>query len=165
MALISTLLAVAVFAALGEWVLAYRYDRWRATFEVEVLQKSLAVASDNEALIWEYRPYGEYIQPLLKTVTKTNRFGFRQHDSVTREKSGSVTRIAFVGDSVTLGREVDFEKTFPEISQNLLNSGELTIEALNFGIDGYNTIQVSELCAQPRPRFLPRHNRVHDLFE
>ena len=154
---LSSAFALILAAGLGEVVLEYRYNAWRSGFDLsgDSQKIGLPVASTNAKLLWEYRPYTSYIQPRFRTETKTNRFGFRQSDDVKLSRLDGVARVAFVGDSVTLGREVSFEATFPEAFAREEASNGTAVEALNFGIDGYSTPQVAELFATRVVDFTP----------
>ena len=93
----------------------------------------------------------------LEHLFSTNEFGFRQLKNVSIAKPGNVRRIAFVGDSVTLGREVEFNRIFSEIFRGIVDAGLSSpqIESLNFGIDGYNTPQIAELLFTSVFQFSP----------
>ena len=66
-------------------------------------------------------------------------------------------RIAFIGDSVTLGREVQFEQIFSQVTEAILNGRTESVryEALNFGIDGYNTPQIQRQLMTKVFRYSP----------
>jgi len=64
-------------------------------------------------------------------------------------------RIAFVGDSFTLGVQVDETDTFAErVAHRLAEDGGTRVVALNAGVDGYGTLQATdrlgELLGQTR---------------
>ena len=64
-----------------------------------------------------------------------------------RQTSDSTYRTAFIGDSIVLGMGPFYNKIFVrrfEIEANKLNLTQ-RVQALNFGIDGYNTIQIYEI--------------------
>jgi lysophospholipase L1-like esterase len=62
-------------------------------------------------------------------------------------KPGNTLRIAFVGDSVTLGLGVDFKETFVRRFEAEANRRgfQHRIQALNFAVDGYATPQICEM--------------------
>lgn len=131
-----------------------RYSRFKAFYRAEGdLYGELTIASSNKELIWEYRPYGEcrsktreYKGHLVGTI-KTNRYGFRDYDYESPDKREGTYRVAFIGDSVTLGLWVDCDGIFVrrfEIEANILGQSQ-RVQALNFGVDGYNTIQIYEM--------------------
>ena len=156
--LVSTVLTTVTIVCGYEIVLNRQYDRWRAEYEITGdWLEGLTIASPNETLMWEYRPDAEYVHPTYHTATSTNEFGFRQLKNVSIAKPGNVRRIAFVGDSVTLGREVAFNRIFSEIFRGIVDAGLSSpqIESLNFGIDGYNTPQIAELLFTSVFQFSP----------
>lgn len=107
--------------------------------------------SPNPVLMWEYRPYGEFEQ------IKTNRYGFRDRDYESKAKPENTYRLAFIGDSVTLGMRVSVEETFVrqfEAAANQLESQHM-VQALNFAVDGYNTLQVYEMLRTKVLDFAP----------
>jgi lysophospholipase L1-like esterase len=117
-------------------------------------------------LLWEYRPHGR----ALTTATgapgpgeegaekaspravelRTNRWGFRERDYAELARPEGVERIAFIGDSITVGLGVEEPHTFVRRIEAELGRrrGGRPVEALNFGIDGYNAIQIRELRAK-----------------
>lgn len=143
---ITFLLAVLVGAF--EIFESYRYERWKSYYQGHGdWQGRLTIPSLNKVLMWEYKRNAEFVDPHLGYSIRTNRHGFRDHDYTTRKEQPHCLRIAFIGDSVTLGLKVDVENTFVrkfEMSANK-ESKYLRVQALNFGIDGYNTIQIEEL--------------------
>jgi lysophospholipase L1-like esterase len=139
LALGSVVVTLAVLVAGYEVAAQVRYSRWRASFDDEGWIGRLTVASPNPTLIWEYRPHGE------AGGIATNRYGFRDVDYPTPDKPAGTHRIAFVGDSVTLGMGVPAERTFVARVGSLAREAGLRVETLNFGVDGYNTLQIREL--------------------
>jgi lysophospholipase L1-like esterase len=73
---------------------------------------------------------------------------------VAEKKPPGVERIAFIGDSVTLGYGVEEDDTFVRRFERIAarSRSQPSIEALNFGVDGYNAVQVGALL---RLRVLP----------
>jgi lysophospholipase L1-like esterase len=117
------------------------YRRWRAGFDNAGWLGRLTVPSADPGLLWEYRPYGE------KDGIATNRWGFRDRDYEVREPRPGVRRIAFAGDSVTLGIGVSPEDTFVRRVEAEAAAAGLRppLEALNFSVDGYDGLQVQQL--------------------
>ncbi len=135
--LASSLLVVAGYEGIENLL----WRRWRERFDNDGWFGKLTVPSPNPALLWEYRPYGE------KDGVATNRHGFRDRDSASREPARGVRRIAFAGDSVTLGIGIEEGDTFVrlfEAEANALHPPQ-PVEAMNFSIDGYDSLQVQEL--------------------
>jgi lysophospholipase L1-like esterase len=128
-----------------------RYRQWRSEFDGSGKFQRLTIPSPDKILMWEYKPYGEYGK------IKTNRFGFREYDGISTEAAADSYRIAFIGDSITLGMEVDLEDTFVKILEReapKTRSGK-SIQTLNFGIDGYSAIQIHELLSCKVMNFSP----------
>ena len=93
----------------------------------------------------------------ILTILKTNRWGFRDVDYESMEKPENTLRVAFAGDSITLGMKVAAQETFVrqfEAEANSLNSRR-RIQTLNFGIDGYHAIQINELIRTKVLAFSP----------
>ncbi len=137
------------------------HARWKSLYQDRGdLFGTMTVASDNPKLVWEYRPYGEFADFGIKA----NRWGFRERDLESKEKPPEVYRIAFVGDSVTLGlwtgEPYIFVRQFEAIANDLAPARP--IQALNFSVDGYNAIQVSELLRSRALDYRPDHV-VYDL--
>jgi len=149
LAAVSAALTLAVAAAGLEIVSRIRYRRWRAAFDNEGWIGRLTVASANPTLLWEYRPYGEVMG------VATNRWGFRDVDYATPAKPAGVRRIAFIGDSVTLGMGVVPEETFvARVGARAAAAGH-PAQTLNFAVDGYNALQVRELLTAKVLAFQP----------
>lgn len=130
-----------------------RYYNWKSRYVTRHGNGKplLAISSPDNVLIWEYRPYGE------SGNIKTNRYGFRDYDYDLTNKPGGIYRIAFIGDSVTLGTSTDFDNIFVrrfEIEANKLNIGK-KIQALNCSVDGYNTVQICEMLKTKVVNFSP----------
>jgi hypothetical protein len=139
--LLSMATSLALFVGVFELVANIRYHRWKAGFDNYGWFKRITVPSENPVLMWEYRPYGSIDE------IETNRYGFRDIDYESTAKPGNTLRIAFVGDSVTLGMGVDFEETFVrrfEAEANRMGFRR-RIQALNFAVDSYNTPQICEM--------------------
>jgi lysophospholipase L1-like esterase len=142
---ISVLVTLAMSVLLFELVSSYQYEQWHASFtESGDFYGNLTVASENETLLWEYRPNraGEK----WDTLIETNSAGFRDRDHDPEKAAGSV-RIAFVGDSTTVGVGVEgdsiYARVFEQKAQELFP--DLNVEALAFAVDGYNGLQALEL--------------------
>lgn len=145
----STVATLLVFALGYEVRGNIRYYRWRARFDAEGWVGRLTVASPNEVLLWEYRPYGSV--PGLAV----NRYGFRDQDYPTPGKPPGVRRVAFLGDSVTVGMGVAPEETFVHRLGIAATAPGRPVQTLNFGVDGYNTLQIRELLTAKVLAFEP----------
>jgi lysophospholipase L1-like esterase len=149
------LAAASTLAVLLVFVLGYevrgniRYYRWRARFDSEGWAGRLTVASENPTLLWEYRPYGSV------PGISVNRYGFRDVDYPTPRKPEGVRRIAFLGDSVTVGMGVGPDETFVSRLGLAATTPGRPVQALNFGVDGYNGLQIRELLTAKVLAFEP----------
>ena len=74
------------------------------------------------------------------TYVKVNSHGFRDRE-FTVEKEPDVYRIIALGDSITFGKSLAVEKTFPKQLEGMLNQKGNRVEVLNLGHGGYNTLQ------------------------
>jgi lysophospholipase L1-like esterase len=135
----SSLATLLVLAAGYEAAASVRYARWRASFDNEGWLVRLTVASRNPVLLWEYRPYGT-----AGGIT-TNRYGFRDVDYESPEKPRGTHRVAFLGDSVTLGMGVPDSETFVARVGAMAAASGRRVQTLNFGVDGYNALQIAEV--------------------
>lgn len=150
-----TLAAVSAFATLVVAALFWevrghvRYNRWRARFDERGFLGRLTVASANPALLWEYRPNAE-----VEGIA-TNRYGFREVDLETPDKPSDTYRVAFIGDSVTLGMGVPPAATFVHRVGEAASVEGRKVQTLNFGVDGYQALQIRELLATKVLAFQP----------
>ena len=79
---------------------------------------------------------------------KINRYGWRDKDWL-EEKGGNEIRIAVLGDSFVVAFEVEEEKTFLSLAEDILNqTEEKQYEFMNFGRTGYT--QAEELLSLTR---------------
>ena len=144
---ITLLLFIGVFELFENW----RYGKWKEQFQGQGWLGKVTIPSPNPTLMWEYKPYGQYEE------IRINRYGFRDIDTELKNKPENVYRIAFAGDSVTLGLYVDLEQTFSKQFELKANRKQdsVNIQALNFAIDGYNTPQILELVKTKILDFMP----------
>lgn len=141
--LFSSLFSLILLIAAFELISTISYYRWKEDFDNAGWFGKITVPSENPMLMWEYRPYGKN----EVVGIEVNRYGFRDLDYESTAKPENTHRVAFAGDSVTLGASVRFEETF--VRQFEAEAAQLALpeqlQALNFSVDGYNTIQVAEL--------------------
>ncbi|MBM3143803.1 MAG: SGNH/GDSL hydrolase family protein [Chloroflexi bacterium] len=139
--LLSSILSAVLFIGTFEIISNILYYRWKADFDNYGWFGKITIPSPNPVLMWEYRPYGE------NEGIKTNRYGFRDLDYESTAKPENTLRVAFAGDSVTLGMGVELEETF--VRQFEIEAGQLElqyqVQALDFAVDGYNTPQIYEM--------------------
>jgi len=90
-------------------------------------------------LVYRYsdNPRG-YFDRNNEVIGSINAYGYRgrQHD---RDKPEGVTRIAFLGDSFTLGIGVRDDDTLPASLERAARGAGYSVESLNFGITASNT--------------------------
>lgn len=109
----------------------YNSEMWR--YAVEIKKHSL-----NENLPHEHQPYKESV--LYGITIKTNNDGFRAEKDYNLTKSKNTFRILVLGDSVTLGWGVEYNKTYPKLLENKLNQLKIkNFEVINMGVGNYNT--------------------------
>ena len=151
LALASALVTLVLFVLGYEAWQTAKYRAWRARYDNKGWLGTLTVPSSDPVLMWEYKPHGSH------RGIETNRFGFRDRDFESPDKPAGVYRVAFVGDSVTLGLGVEVEQTFERLVEQEARTlaSEPPLQALNFGVDGYNTTQVAELLKTRVPAFEP----------
>lgn len=156
----SVLFASAVFITAYEVYTSVQYDRWKTSFDNAGWLGKITVPSASSEMMWEYRPYGR------KDIIATNRYGFRDIDFESTERPSNTFRVAFAGDSGTLGMGVSFDKIF--VRQFELEANRITfvdrsrqqvagyqVQALNFSVDGYNTKQIHEMVRTKALDFSP----------
>jgi lysophospholipase L1-like esterase len=154
LALSTTVVALCASIAGIELYGNYEYWRWRQDYSVKYSEafQTLTIASPNQTLLWEYRPKAP------GPGIKTNSYGFRDLEAHTPTKPDGVYRVAFVGDSVTVGLGEEFDSIFVREFEDAANNipGLIRrIQALNFAIDGYNTVQVFEMIRARVFQFSP----------
>jgi hypothetical protein len=98
-----------------------------------------------------------------------NADGLRDEPNLTIAKPPGVYRIAFLGDSMVEGLQVDSEQTFAKLLQAQLRKNGGNVQVINFGNSGYSTAQECMLLSgkvlkyQPDLVVLGYTNR--DMFE
>jgi lysophospholipase L1-like esterase len=111
-----------------------------AGVEVQVVTtgnlKGLVRPAADEDVVYELKPSRRWI--FKGGHTTTNGEGLRGHE-VSRDKPRGVRRVVGLGDSVAFGWGVDDEQTFLSLLESRLRGDG--VEALNFGVPGYNTPQ------------------------
>ena len=128
-----------------------RYKEWKKDFNSQGWLGKVTVPSSNPRLMWEYKPFGKFEE------IEINRYGFRDVDIELENKPDDLYRVAFAGDSVTLGLNVDLHEIFIKQFETRANEvqNNLKVQALNFGVDGYNTPQILELIKTKILNFTP----------
>ncbi len=107
-------------------------------------KRYLFVRSENARLVYEMRPSHEALYPGTEIQVRTNAAGFRDREF--EPKPPGRFRIAAVGDSVTVGWEVQSDETYPKrLEQLLLTRTGANLDLFNMGVGGYNSLQEFEL--------------------
>ena len=104
------------------------------------------IFSTNPRLRYTMKPGGIWTRH--RTVININEDGYRGKVISPVEKDDGTVRVLSLGDSITLGLYLEDEDTFCYQLEDLLNEQKLfgkRWEVLNFGVNGYNTINEVEL--------------------
>lgn len=150
MGLLVGLLASEVLLRIAGLPRAYRRHSRAAQFEpIGVMRDRWPVyvnlRSTNITFVYDGDPLGR-LGPGQRVEHLTNSRGFRGPEWGD-PRPGEVLRIACLGDSFTFGEGVRFEETYAERTAALLRARPGVaaryggVEALNFGVGGYNTEQ------------------------
>jgi lysophospholipase L1-like esterase len=89
-----------------------------------------------------------------KIPLKINHLGFRGKETNV-QKGKNITRIAVLGDSCTFGLGIEEEKTFPSLTEKMLNDhsrADQRFEVINAGVPGYTSYQGLQML---KKRVLP----------
>jgi hypothetical protein len=77
-------------------------------------------------------------------VARANKSGNRD-DDVAFPKPAGVFRILMIGDSFTVGANVEQEEAYPQVLERILNQpGQPTVEVVNTGVGGWSPFQYAE---------------------
>ena len=148
--IITLMVCIAVIG--GYEVYKYRqYSEWKKGIDTQSPPADrLSIPSLNSVLLWEYRPNWMYVSKDKGFSIKTNSNGFRGREFSLEKPLGVGCRIGFLGDSNVLGFFVDEKFTFVEKYEKYMNARTALsiVQAMNFGIDGYNAIQLHELLKE-----------------
>ena len=141
--LILLAVTVVVFAGFLEIVLRVVFAR-SLDFSMEMWKYAVALKQpvDDPRLSFVHRPNRSAF--LMGVPFAINSAGLRDREFA-REKPAGVQRIAWLGDSTTVGWGVPLEGTAPKILERELNgAGEVRFEVLNCGVGNYDTVQEVE---------------------
>ncbi len=113
--------------------------------------------SPDPVLVYQPKPGARSSRPRVwdagQTVTYTiNELGLRDREDMAAEKPAGTRRVVFLGDSVTLGLEVDLEETLVKQVEQRLGPD---VECLNLGVSGYSPLQEVALLETKGLRFAP----------
>jgi len=123
--------------------------------EDRVKKDDMYTYKPNTKLIYRYPDnHRGYFNNKNEVLGNINSKGFRGPDK-TFEKPYGIIRVAFLGDSFTLGIGVKDEDTLPARFEHKMRSGRNNIEVLNFGVSGTSTKQQIELLERYAIKFEP----------
>lgn len=108
--------------------------------------------SDHPGLFYTHRP--DYHS---KGVKYTERNGLLRSDDVSEQAAPGVFRIAVLGDSVAAAVKLAYPDRFTTLLENRLNDVYTrgSVEVLNFGVNGYSSLQEAVLLDALVDRFSP----------
>jgi GDSL-like Lipase/Acylhydrolase family len=115
--------------------------------------------SDNPLIGYEPVPNYEYHGTALYFFEfrgKSNSLGYRDREH-SLEKPPGVYRIVVIGDSITMGLQIDdhTEDVYTNVLESALTRGGRDVEVINFGVSGYNTQQEVHTLADKGIQFKP----------
>lgn len=150
LAVVSVIVSLILVCGGYEGYKHYQYRQWQEAFKSNpTWYGGLTIPSPNPVLLWEYRPLASYTkrEPGYESTITTNRFGFRDRDYPSPGRTPGVSRTAFIGDSVAMGLGVEADRTFVALvgEKAHAKTAKPRLEAMNFGLDGYNAVQICEL--------------------
>lgn len=164
-ALLALIGGVAASLLLGELVLriadaAGRVRPWREAREARAA--SIWMPARDPALIYRHRP--GYVKD---GVRQTEAHGILRPDDVSLRPGPGVYRIAAVGDSLIAALALAYEDRLPARLEAALSTDEQPVEVLNFGVNGYDTLQqaalVDALVLDFAPDLLLLHYCINDF--
>jgi hypothetical protein len=77
----------------------------------------------------------------VSVIFHINGQGMRAEKDYSYRKPPGVKRIVMLGDSFTMGHEVNFEDTFSKVLEEILRGKGLNVEVLNTGVSGFGTAE------------------------
>ena len=100
----------------------------------------IVIYSPIEEIYYELNP--NFLDTVSNIHVSINSLGFRDYE-YSMKKSNNTFRIIIVGDSMTFGDGVLINETFSKVLEKKLNKfSNMKYEVLNFGVPGYNIMQV-----------------------
>jgi lysophospholipase L1-like esterase len=123
----------------------YELEMWKYAREVKVRDTRPDVG---------HRHRGNAQAELMGVTVRTNALGARSADIKDKAAAG-VARIAFVGDSITLGWGVAEQETFAHQVIAQLTAAGRKVEGINLGVGNYNTSQELALFKEVGARLKP----------
>lgn len=145
-----SLIAVAIFLLISE-ALVRIFSQKKELYGIGPV---IFMESDNDILLYEMRPNASLLREGINITI--NSQGMRDFEYAP-EKKDNVYRIAVLGDSVTANTDLSISDSYPKILEGKLNSNPQNkkFEVLNFGVNGYGTLQEIEVLKEKALRFNP----------
>lgn len=134
MVLAVTLLFIFVF---GEMLIRF-YTSKHIVYDVEMSRYSMSMKKDSQNPLIEHVHEPNTKAKIMGVQMEINSDGLRDYEH--KPGKSDKYRIAFLGDSLTLGWGVEFNDTFKAILEKELNK-KYPAEIINFGTGNYNTEQ------------------------
>jgi lysophospholipase L1-like esterase len=165
--LAAAVLGTAIALGAVELVLrAIEWNGWVADWEEGRRARihSIWIKSANRALIYQHRP--DYWR---NGVRQTERHGILRPTDVSVQAASGTFRVAALGDSVSAALAVPYERrVFTLVESGWTARSTVPVEVLNFGVNGYSTLQeaalVGELVAAFRPDMIILQYCVNDFY-
>jgi lysophospholipase L1-like esterase len=123
----------------------YELEMWKYAREIKVRDTRPDIGH-------RHRPDGT--AQLMGVAVRTNSFGFRG-PAIAEKATPGVARIAFVGDSITMGWGVAEQETFTEQVLAALKAKGRKVDGFNLGVGNYNTAQELALFRDIGARLKP----------
>jgi lysophospholipase L1-like esterase len=112
--------------------------------------KSIWRASADSELIYVHRE--GYVRDGQRV---TEEHGILRAQDVSKVKSPGILRIVVLGDSLSAGLGIRPDPPFPAVLEGLARAQHPDLEVLNFGVDGYGTLQEARLYETHAASFDP----------
>ena len=135
----AVLLETGVLLVLGEQV---RFPR-------HVVGASFGLRINEPGAVYRHK------SPDVEVWFRINRQGMRSDRDFAYEKPPGVLRIVSLGDSYTVGYEVDVAETFSAVLERELHGRGYNVEVLNAGVSGYSTAEACLVLERELFRYAP----------
>lgn len=136
-----TLITILIFFCLAEIVSRLIYPFWYKRYKQQILEEEAVDKYMRDPVLgWILTPNfkGSLSTKDKISYHKTNSLGLRDEE-FPFEKTKSTFRMICLGDSITEGSAVDYDKTYPKLLEKKFKdySSEIKIEIINAGIGDY----------------------------
>jgi len=103
---------------------------------------------------YRHRPLGKGFYP-NGIAAEANSLGFRD-DEVSKAKPAGVFRILALGDSFTVGANVEQSEAYPQVLERILDTdGRRNIEIINAGVGGYDSFHYGQFVEHYAAQYEP----------